>query len=170
MPLGKIGAGSPRAKFADGTTENRGGESTLGNLVAEVQRWATQRSGVRSAQIAFMNPGGLRDRHGRHGQRRSRRRVTYKQAADVQPFANTLVNMDLTGAQIKTVLEQQWQRRRAHPVASVPEAGRLEGLHYTYDPPRGRGHRITGMWLDGVAIDPGTTYSVTVNSFLAIGW
>ena len=31
-----------RAKLADGTTENRGGESTLGNLVAEVQRWATE--------------------------------------------------------------------------------------------------------------------------------
>ena len=31
-----------RAKFANGTTENRGGESTLGNLVAEVQRWATR--------------------------------------------------------------------------------------------------------------------------------
>jgi 5'-nucleotidase len=28
---------------------------------------------------------------------------------------------------------------------------------------------ITGMWLDGVAIDPATTYSVTVNSFLASG-
>ncbi len=35
--------------------------------------------------------------------------LTYKQAADVQPFANTLVNMHLTGAQIKPVLEQQWQ-------------------------------------------------------------
>ena len=32
----------------DGTdVENRGGESTLGNLVAEVQRWATEDDGVR---------------------------------------------------------------------------------------------------------------------------
>jgi 5'-nucleotidase len=28
---------------------------------------------------------------------------------------------------------------------------------------------ITGMWLNGVAIEPGTSYSVTVNSFLASG-
>ena len=49
-----------RAKLADGTTENRGGESTLGNLVAEVQRWATREPESGAAQIAFMNPGGLR--------------------------------------------------------------------------------------------------------------
>ena len=49
-----------RAKFDNGTSENRGGESTLGNLVAEVQRWATRNPESGSAQIAFMNPGGLR--------------------------------------------------------------------------------------------------------------
>ena len=42
VELGKIAAPFNRAKLANGTTENRGGESTLGNLVAEVQRWATQ--------------------------------------------------------------------------------------------------------------------------------
>ena len=40
--------------------ENRGAESTLGNLVAEVQKWATRAAESGSAQIAFMNPGGLR--------------------------------------------------------------------------------------------------------------
>ena len=49
-----------RGNLADGTTENRGVESTLGNLVAEVQRWATGVRRPASAQIAFMNPGGLR--------------------------------------------------------------------------------------------------------------
>ena len=46
--------------------------------------------------------------------------LTYKQAAVVQPFANTLVNMKLTGAQIKTVLEQQWQRDGEGAVPSRP--------------------------------------------------
>ena len=41
VPLGKIGGPFFRGKLADGTTENRGTESTLGNLVAEVQKWAT---------------------------------------------------------------------------------------------------------------------------------
>ena len=64
--LGTIEAPFNRAKLANGTTENRGGESTLGNLVAEVQRWATSAPESGSAQIAFMNPGGLRAGHGRH--------------------------------------------------------------------------------------------------------
>ena len=100
--LGKIEAGFSRAKFIGGA-ENRGGESTLGNKVAEVQRWATD------ADIAFMNPGGLRaDMLGTGTD--YPRTVTYKNAADVQPFANTLMTMDLTGASLKKVLEQQWQR------------------------------------------------------------
>ena len=49
-PLGKIAGPFNRAKFADGTTENRGGESTLGNLVAEVQRWATTDAGRRRSR------------------------------------------------------------------------------------------------------------------------
>ena len=39
--------------------------------------------------------------------------MTYEEAANVQPFANTLVKLDLTAAQIKTVLEQQWQPANA---------------------------------------------------------
>ncbi|MGC3003612.1 5'-nucleotidase C-terminal domain-containing protein [Streptomyces sp. G35A] len=36
--------------------------------------------------------------------------MTYKQAAQVLPFANTLTTTRITGAQFKKVLEQQWQR------------------------------------------------------------
>ena len=151
QPLGTIAGPFDRARFVDGS-ENRGGESTLGNLVAEVQRWATESPTTGSAQIAFMNPGGLRDdlRGTVAGDTRT---VTYRQAANVQPFANTLVNMDLTGAQIEQALEQQWQ-----PVgASRPflRLGSSDGFEYTYDPDAAAGSRITGMWLDGVAIDPG---------------
>ncbi len=53
--LGKMEGPFSRAKLANGTTENRGGESTLGNQVAEVQRWATEKPESGSAQIAFMN-------------------------------------------------------------------------------------------------------------------
>ena len=59
VELGKIAGPFSRARFSTGS-ENRGGESTLGNLVAEVQRWATRNPESGSAQIAFMNPGGLR--------------------------------------------------------------------------------------------------------------
>lgn len=172
--LGKIGGEFGRAKFATGT-ENRGGESTLGNEVAEVQRWATPAT-VGGAQIALMNPGGLRaDMVGNAGE--FPRDLTYRQAANVQPFANTLVNMDLTGAQLETVLEQQWQRTATGSVPSRAflKLGLSSGFTYTYnqydDPaiPGARLGEVTGMWLNGVPLDPAASYSVTVNSFLAAG-
>ncbi len=166
--LGQIDGPFNRAKLANGTTENRGGESTVGNLVAEVQRWATPDT-VGGAQIAFMNPGGLRQDMVGVGATNDPypRPLTFKQAAEVQPFANTLVNMDLTGVQIKATLEQQWQPAgAARPFLRL---GASEGFTYTYDPTRAVGDRITAMWLDGTPIDPAATYAVTVNSFLATG-
>ena len=142
--LGKIDGPFNRAKLANGTTENRGGESTLGNLVAEVQRWATESETAGSAQIAFMNPGGLRADMVGVGTGAFPRDLTYRQAADVQPFANTLVNMDLTGAQIKKVLEQQWQRDADGNVPTRPflRLGTSKGftLHLRPEPRRGLAH------------------------------
>ncbi|MFC7496307.1 MULTISPECIES: ExeM/NucH family extracellular endonuclease [unclassified Nocardioides] len=195
-PLGRVGGDFKRATYssASGTTENRGGESTLGNLVAEVQRWATEDSN--DAQIAFMNPGGLRadmvattvdqaylDAHPGTTAELGDQILTYRRAADVQPFANTLVNMKLTGDQIKTVLEQQWQRTALGGVPSRPflRLGVSEGFTYTYTetpvtvrvansaPVSTFEGTVTGMWLNGTPIDPDAEYSVTANSFLAAG-
>jgi 5'-nucleotidase len=168
--LGQLAMPFNRAKLANGN-ENRGGESTLGNLVAEVQRWATGPESSGTSQIAFMNPGGLRTDMLGNNAGGYPAVLTYKQAAVVQPFANTLVTMDMTGAQIKTLLEQQWQRDGSGNVPSRPflRLGTSEGFEFTYDATRSEGDRITGMWLDGAAIVPGTVYTVTANSFLASG-
>lgn len=163
--LGTIDQDMLRAKQTDGT-ENRGGESTLGNFIAEVQREQTDRNG---SQIAFMNPGGLRTdmTYKASGNGEQNGEVTYQEAAGVQPFANTLVVLDLTGDQIRRALEQQWQ-----PAGSgrpFLKLGVSEGFAYSYDPAAATGSRITEMTLDGEAIDLETTYKVTVNSFLASG-
>ena len=143
--------------------ENRGGESTLGNLVAEIQREAT------GADIGVMNPGGLRD--DLIGTGNGPGPVTYREAANVQPFANTLVTTELTGAQLKLLLEQQWQRDPDNNVPSRPflRLGTSKGFTWTEDSSRAEGDRITGMWLDGDAIDAGETYTVAANSFVASG-
>ncbi|WP_062386275.1 ExeM/NucH family extracellular endonuclease [Demequina iriomotensis] len=146
--------------------EARGGESTLGNAVATVQLWATEANG---AQIAFMNPGGLRadllgDAAGTGEYPTS---VSYKQANTVQPFGNTLSTLTLTGAEIKAVLEQQWQPDgSSRPFLKL---GISDGFDYTYDPTAARGERILQMWLDGVAIDLEAEYTVAANAFLAAG-
>lgn len=167
VAVGSITGDINRA-VASGGGENRGGESTLGNFVADVQLWSTTDKG---AQIAFMNPGGLRsdlkyaaspttpgDGTGV---------VTYQEAAGVQPFANTLVTTQLTGDIIKQALEQQWQPAGAsRPILHL---GVSQGFEYTYDPTRDAGDRITSMTLDGEPIAADTVYTVTVNSFLAAG-
>lgn len=164
--LGKIAGPFYRANLADGS-ENRGGESNLGNLVAEAQRWATRSKTTGSAQIAFMNPGGLRADMVGNNEKGYPATLTYKQAATVQPFANTLVNMTLTGKQIKKVLEQQWQPEGAsRPFLRL---GVSAGFTYTYVEKAKAGQHVIAMYLNGKKIKPKQKYSVTVNSFLSTG-
>ncbi len=132
-------------------TENAGGESALGNLIADAQRIET------NAQFAFMNPGGIRTDI-------AAGEVTWGELFAVQPFANDLVSMDLTGAQIKLLLEQQWQGQ------STPRMLKTSGLRYTWDAARPVGDRVVQL-LDSNAqpLNLAATYRVTVNSFIAAG-
>src|SRR5699024_99914 len=93
--------------------------------------------------------------------------VTYREVAEVQPFANTLVTMDLSGEQVLQVLEEQWQPTDAsRPFLKLGVAG----LTYTYDPAAEQGEHITEAELaDGTPLDPAADYRVVVNSFLASG-
>lgn len=163
VPVGTITADLNRARQSDGA-ENRGGESTISNLIADAQLAAAQEQQPdRPAVVAFMNPGGVRadiqgDDEGV---------VTYRQVATAQPFGNTLVTLDLTGAQIVSVLEEQWQPEGAsRPFLKL---GVSAGLFYFYDPAAEPGARITDVFLDGEEIDPDATYRVVTNSFLAQG-
>jgi 5'-nucleotidase len=160
VKLGDITADFNRARQTSGS-ENRGGESTLGNLVAGVQLWAANDAGI-DTDIAFMNPGGLRANlvYAPDGV------VTYAEGAAVQPFANTLVTMTLTGAQVTQVLEEQWQPAGAsRPFLKLGVAG----ITYTYDPTAAAGDRIAQVWVGDVPLDPAAQYTVVVNSFLASG-
>ncbi|REJ05302.1 multifunctional nuclease/2',3'-cyclic-nucleotide 2'-phosphodiesterase/5'-nucleotidase/3'-nucleotidase [Microbacterium bovistercoris] len=162
VKVGNISAGFTRARQSDGK-ENRGGESTIGNFVADVQQWAT------GADLALMNPGGIRAdlAFASSGASDPDGNVTYREAATVQPFANTLVTLQLTGAQLKSVLEEQWQPDGAsRPFLKL---GVSKGLTYTYDPSAAKGARITSITLNGTAIDPAASYTVAANSFLAAG-
>jgi 5'-nucleotidase len=165
VSLGRITGDLMRARQSDGTTENRGGESTLGNLIADVQLWATSELGT---QIAFMNPGGMRTdiTYASSGPDDPDGNVTYREAANVQPFANTLVTMTLTGAQVVQVLEEQWQPAgAARPFLRLGTAG----ITHTYDPTAPAGERIGQVWVGGEPLDLDAEYRVVVNSFLASG-
>lgn len=164
-PVGEITQDITRAFTEDGT-EDRGAESVLGNFIADVQLAGTQEAG---AQIAFMNPGGLRSDFLVDDQFADEAPgvVTFGEANAVQPFANGVVTMTLTGAQIVQVLEEQWQ-----PEGSSRDflaLGVSDGFHYVYDPDAPDGEHIVEVTLNGEALDADAEYRVTVNSFLAAG-
>jgi 5'-nucleotidase len=161
-PLGSITADVKRAVTPAGT-EDRGAESVLGNFIADVQLAGTSDPGRGGAQIALMNPGGLRADlvFAPDGV------VTYSEAFSVQPFSNDVVTKTYTGAQLKQALEEQWQPAGAsRPILHL---GVSKGFTYTYLPDNAAGSRITSMSLNGTPISPTGTYRVTVNSFLAAG-
>ena len=92
--------------------------------------------------------------------------VTYGEAFTVQPFNNLVTTQTFTGAQIKTVLEQQrFPGASATPLVLQVSAG----FTYTYSPSAAAGSRVSNMALNGTPIDPAATYRVTTNDFLANG-
>jgi 5'-nucleotidase len=138
-------------------------ESPLGNVIADAQLAATDDTA--GAVAAFMNPGGIRAdlNAGTTGPAD----VTYGEAFTVQPFGSSLVTMDLTGAQIDTMLEQQWCTQTGAPrILSVSA-----GFTYTWDGavPQATCEKVSNIAIGGTPVDPAATYRVTVNSFLADG-
>ncbi|NYE36388.1 hypothetical protein F4692_001492 [Nocardioides cavernae] len=160
--LGELAGPARRATGAGG---GQGAESTLAHLVADSQRWATRGAAGGTARIALVSPTSLQaDLVPSGGD------VTYAQAA-AAVADEPLVNRRLTGAQLKAVLEQQWQRTADDAVATPAfrRLGASTGFTWTEDATRPEGDRVTGMWLDGVAILPTGTYSVTASRSLADG-
>lgn len=168
-PIGRITADVTRAN-------DPSRESALGNAIADAQLAATDDPGSGDAVVAFMNPGGVRADLSYAGSSVGEGDgvVTYGEAFTVQPFGNSLVTLSLTGAQIERVLEEQFCGiNRSFPRVLLPSAG----FHYTWDQSQiGAADCATADAVDpgsitvgGTPLDPGATYRVTVNSFLADG-
>lgn len=149
-------------------------EHAAGNLIADAQLASTTPNG---AVAAFMNPGGVRADFlaGQISGGEQPGEVTYGEAFTVQPFGNSLVTMDLTGAQVHEMLKQQWCEQ-TFPRVLLPSVG----VKYTWDrnvatailgqPCAGAANPVTSLTIGGepVAAD-GKVWRITVNSFLAAG-
>jgi 5'-nucleotidase len=146
---------------------NAAGESALGDIIADAQLASTAPAGFGDAVVAFMNPGGIRDDLDfLSGGPELDGEVTFGEAFSVQPFGNSLVTMTLTGAQIDTLLEQQWEGQSSPRILQVSN-----GFSYSWSASAPDGARVdpTTIIINGVEVDPFTDYRVTVNSFLADG-
>ena len=150
---------------------NPAGESTLGDVIADAQLEATNDPGFGDAVVAFMNPGGIRADLTYAGSPAGEGdgNVTYGEMFTVQPFGNSMVTMTLTGAQIETLLEQQFNG------CGIQNSNRIlqvsNGFTYSWSSGAPACNKVdpATIKINGVTVDPNTTYRVTVNSFLADG-
>jgi 5'-nucleotidase len=151
------------------TGSDRGVESAAGNLVADAQLWATSSN---FADVAFMNPGGVRsDLTYAQSAGEGDGVVTFGEAFTFQPFGNTLVTFPMTGAQIISVLEEQCQPAgSSRPFLSLGvSVGFTYDLATTIVAGECTAVTISNIVLNGSPLDPVATYNVTVNNFLADG-
>jgi 5'-nucleotidase len=168
-PLANRVVGSISANIS--RSANTAGESALGDVIADSQLFATAPADLGGAQIAFMNPGGIRtDLNCTTVPVGYPCPVSYGQIFAVQPFGNSLVTMTLTGSQVERALEQQWRvAANGSPIINVLQVS--EGFTYSWDSAAPFGSRVDPgtITLKGVLLDPAASYRVTVNSFLATG-
>ncbi|MBT2391282.1 bifunctional metallophosphatase/5'-nucleotidase [Streptomyces sp. ISL-1] len=144
-------------------------EKPLGNLIADAQLEGLATADKGGAQLALMNPGGIRAGlvHKASGSEGDGV-VTYGEAFTVQPFTNMMTVVDLTGAQLITALQQQVSGLNQ---ASPKILQVSDGFTYTLDLTKTGADRIVAgsVKLKGEAIDPAKTYRVAMNEFLAGG-
>ena len=157
-PLANAPVGSITADLVRGAAP----EQPLGDVIADAQLAATTGAG---AQVALTNPGGIRTdlSYASSAANEGAGVVTYGEAFAVQPFANILQTITLSGADLKAVLEQQDQATgfRWLQISST--------LHYTWTTSAPDGSNVSNLTIAGQPVDPAASYRVTVNNFLAAG-
>ncbi|MCB0905965.1 MAG: 5'-nucleotidase C-terminal domain-containing protein [Nocardioidaceae bacterium] len=161
--------------YTGGTRDDRASESTMGDLVANALRDGIP-ADMGTPDLGIVNPGGLRNEFYYAADTSTNPNntdgvITYSEANNVLPFINNIWLVDLTGAQLKTVLEQQWQRDASGNVPSRPYLmlGLSDNVTVTRDPSRDEGDRITSVTIDGQPLSMTKHYSVSTFSFLATG-
>ncbi len=133
----------------------RTGETAIGNLITDAMRTAV------GADVAITNGGGIRaDKIYEPGTTLTRR--------DIQselPFGNKTVLLELDGAGITAALENGF--------SAIEDVGgrfpHVSGMSVVYDPNAAAGSRVVSVDIGGMALDPGKTYTVATNDFMANG-
>ena len=157
-------------------TQNAAGESTLGDLIADAQvNDPSVIIGGQKPVVAFMNPGGIRGdlTFARSGPELTDGIVRYEEAFTVQPFNNYMVSMSLTGANIWSLLQQQWSGSNASSVKFLQVSN---GLHYTWSG-TGATRAVSAVSIKDpvsqtyvpVPNDATTVYRIVTNNFLSDG-
>jgi 2',3'-cyclic-nucleotide 2'-phosphodiesterase (5'-nucleotidase family) len=126
-----------------------GDQYPLGNLVADGQRWAGK------GDLAVMNNHGIRADL-------PAGEITYGKLFVIQPFANTLYRIRMTGAEVREYFEK---------LLGGDDIGvHVSGVIIGYNPDKPRGERIVSLRLPaGRTLSDNAFYDVVMNNFMATG-
>ena len=172
-PLARIGSDFLRGSDGTGPGANRGTESTASNLIAESFRsWlATDIQPAGSTRyVGIMNAGGVRAdllyaASGSEGDGV----LTSGEAYTVQPFGNEMAYTTLTGAELRTLLSQQWQPGSSRPVLTLGLSSNVDVLTEASTPGGSTAPAIREIRVDGEPLADEDTVVVASNSFLLTG-
>ncbi len=129
--------------------ERQGSQYALGNLIADAHRWAGK------GDIAVMNNQGIRSRLASGS-------ITYGTLFVIQPFANTLYRVRMTGTQLREYIEKLLGGE------SIPV--HVSGITIGYNPEKPKGERVVSLRLPaGRTLSPEAVYDVIMNNFIATG-
>lgn len=130
-------------------------ESAIGNLVADALRAST------GADVALINAGAIRGNKAYP----AGHRVTRRDVLTELPFGNTTVMVELSGREIRDLLESGL---RAAPQGSgrFPE---VSGMRFRADLSRQPGERVTSLTVGAKAIEDEARYSLATNDYLYRG-
>ena len=172
-PLARIGSDFLRGSDGTGPGANRGTESTASNLIAESFRsWlATDIQPAGSTRyVGIMNAGGVRAdfRYAASGTEGDGV-LTSGEAYTVQPFGNEMAYTTLTGAELRTLLSQQWQPGSSRPVLTLGLSSNVDVLTEASTPGGSAAPVIREIRVDGEPLADEDTVVVASNSFLLTG-
>ena len=123
-------------------------ESSIGNLLTDYMREATQ------SDIAFLNSGAIRADFNAGD-------VTLEQLINVYPFKDNLTIIELTGNQIKELVEYS---------LTLPYGiGQISGLQINYDSTQDMMNRVIDIKVNGSELIDNKKYTVSVSGYLAKG-
>ncbi|MGC6767023.1 bifunctional metallophosphatase/5'-nucleotidase [Enterococcus sp. LJL51] len=135
-------------------------ESPLGNLITDGQVAMAKAQGI-DVDFAMTNNGGIRADLivGENGE------ITWGSAQAVQPFGNIMQIVEMTGAQIEQVLNEQYDQEEKYFL-------QISGLFYTYEKTADAAQPFkvkTMVDAKGNELKSEQTYRVVINDFLLGG-
>jgi len=133
----------------------RGGETAIGNLIAEAMRTAV------GADVGLTNGGGIRGKKIYD----PGTALTRKDILTELPFGNVTLLLEVSGADLLAALENGVSRVE-------DKAGRfpqIAGMTLLYDPKAPKGSRVVAATVGGQPLDKGKTYTVATNDYMGNG-